>query len=158
MPRLLRYVRRHVGADMAPDVVAESFSVAWRRWETVPDPALPWLIGTARKVIANDVRAVRRRRRLTEQLKLLQDVTGESAFTVDPTDRLEALQILGALKEPEREALLLTAWDGLSDAEAALAMGIKAPAFRQRLSRARRRLAASSSHQSVPAHVLEDKS
>ena len=48
-PRVLSYARRHVGIDDAPDVVSETFVVAWRRLGQVPEPALPWLIGGVRR-------------------------------------------------------------------------------------------------------------
>jgi RNA polymerase sigma-70 factor (ECF subfamily) len=37
---------------MAPDVVAETFLVAWRRLDDVPADPLPWLYGVARRVLA----------------------------------------------------------------------------------------------------------
>jgi len=37
-PRLLVFARRHVGAVDAPDIVAETFTIAWRRWVDVPTP------------------------------------------------------------------------------------------------------------------------
>ena len=43
--------------DAADDVVAETFTVAWRRLDDVPPEALPWLIGVARKVLHNLRRA-----------------------------------------------------------------------------------------------------
>ena len=35
-PRVLAYASRHVGRDLAHDVVADTFMVAWRRWDEVP--------------------------------------------------------------------------------------------------------------------------
>jgi RNA polymerase sigma-70 factor, ECF subfamily len=37
---------------------------AWRRLDEVPDPALPWLLGVARRVVANQRRGEQRRERL----------------------------------------------------------------------------------------------
>jgi len=58
-------LRRTLHAD-ALDVVAETFTVAWRRLERVPggDEARLWLYGTARRVLANHERAAQRRARL----------------------------------------------------------------------------------------------
>jgi len=133
-PRVLSYARRHVGIDDAPDVVSETFVVAWRRLGQVPEPALPWLIGTARRVIDNTRRSHRRRIALTQRVDLLSAV---AAPAEDNSARHEALQRLAGLPEHYREALLLVAWDGLDSAEAAAATGLSAAAFRKRLQRAR---------------------
>lgn len=137
MPRLLRYVHRHVGVDEAQDVVAEVFTIAWRRWSEVPSPALPWLVGVARRVVANQQRALRRRRQLRTRLELLHDVTQETSGVVDPGERLDAIRRLAALSETEQEVVLLVAWDGLDSAAAARVLGLSPATFRKRLSRAR---------------------
>jgi DNA-directed RNA polymerase specialized sigma24 family protein len=41
------YASRRVGPDDAQEIVAETFLVAWRRIDDVPDPALPWLYQVA---------------------------------------------------------------------------------------------------------------
>jgi RNA polymerase sigma-70 factor, ECF subfamily len=46
---------------LADEIVAETFLVAWRRLEAIPEDALPWLIGVARNVRANLRRGDRRR-------------------------------------------------------------------------------------------------
>lgn len=137
MPALLRYAQRHVGVDEAMDVAAEVFTIAWRRWSEVPVPALPWLIGTARKVVSNHRRTARRHDHLQTRLQLLHDVTRESADHLDPVEHLEAVRRLSELSDRDRETILLVAWDGLSSAEAAQVLGLTAATFRKRLSRAR---------------------
>ncbi|HEY0240641.1 MAG TPA: sigma-70 family RNA polymerase sigma factor [Friedmanniella sp.] len=154
MPRLLRYAQRHVGVDEGRDVVAEVFAVAWRRWSEVPDPALPWLIGVARRVVANHQRGLRRRRQLHTRLELLHDVTQTTAGAVDPVERVDAVRRLAALSETEQEALLLVAWDGLDGAAAARVLGLTPAAFRKRLSRARAALVATEHSRSAPAAPL----
>jgi RNA polymerase sigma-70 factor, ECF subfamily len=141
MPRLLRYAQRHVGHELAQDVVAETFQIAWRKWDMIPDARFPWLVGTARKVIGNHIRAAVRRRRLATRLRLVTEVTADS--TVEAAARIEALSRLAALSEVEREALLLVAWDGLTSDDAAEVLGITPAAFRKRLSRARQSVRAS---------------
>ena len=116
--------------------MAETFLVAWRRLDDVPEPALPWLFGVARRTLANSRRSSRRRDILAERLRIdLGDVP------VVPVERglLDALQTLSV---GDRELLLLTAWEGLSTGEAAAALGCSAVACRIRLHRARKRLAA----------------
>jgi RNA polymerase sigma-70 factor (ECF subfamily) len=54
------YALRRAPRDMAQDVVAETFLVAWRRLDDVPADALPWLYGVARRVLANQRRSADR--------------------------------------------------------------------------------------------------
>lgn len=139
-PRVLAYARRHIGDDQAQEVVADTFLVAWRKWDSVPDPAIAWLIATARGVIRNRRRSLTRRRALESRMGFFaQAVTrDQSEFALT---RQEALRRLGELNGAHREALLLTSWDGLSTDEAARVVGISPAAFRKRLSRARACLA-----------------
>ena len=53
------YAARRVGWDDAPDSTSEVFTVAWRKFRSVPaEPdTLPWLYGVARKVVANHLRS-----------------------------------------------------------------------------------------------------
>lgn len=137
MPRIFNYAARHVGASDAHDVAAETFTIAWRRWDDITDPPIAWLLGVARHVVSNHVRTLQRGRRLDDRVRLLTAVTANSAAYVDFAARLEALRRLAALGEKEREALLLTAWDGLSTEETATLLGITPAAVRKRVSRAR---------------------
>ena len=57
---VLAYARRRIGADEAEDVLAETFLVAWRRRDDVPDDALPWLYAVAGNVLRNRTRSARR--------------------------------------------------------------------------------------------------
>jgi RNA polymerase sigma factor (sigma-70 family) len=56
-------LRRAASPEDAADVVAETFLVAWRRLGEVPvdEEARLWLYGVARRVLANQHRAERRR-------------------------------------------------------------------------------------------------
>ena len=132
-----RYALRRVGERAADDVVAETFMVAWRRHEEIVGDPLPWLLGVARRVCANQLRASVRqaslgRRLAAESLPLSEDV---------PISDGRLKQALGRLGERDREVLLLVAWDGLSNDGAAKVLGCTTTAFRVRLHRARVRLA-----------------
>ncbi|MEO8293126.1 MAG: hypothetical protein ABI635_08290 [Actinomycetota bacterium] len=48
---VLAYAARRSDPDTAQEVVADTFVVAWRRMAAVPDPALLWLLGVARRVL-----------------------------------------------------------------------------------------------------------
>ncbi len=135
-------MRRVPGREIAEDVVADAFAVAWRRRDHIPDPALPWLYAIAAHVIANQYRSTRRRQNL--DMRLAQE-TGAVAPGADPAeslDRRDAFSTAFALlAEPEREVLRLIAWDGLETRDAARVLGCSPGAFRVRLHRARRKLA-----------------
>jgi RNA polymerase sigma-70 factor, ECF subfamily len=47
------YAARRAGLGDADDVVAEVFVIAWRRIDDLPEDPLPWLLGVARRVLAN---------------------------------------------------------------------------------------------------------
>jgi RNA polymerase sigma-70 factor (ECF subfamily) len=137
-PRVAAYVRRHVPPDDVQDVVAETFLHAWRRWDTVPQPPIAWLIGTARKVIGNSRRARRRRLALHDRMALLGAAARPSEDAgILATERMAALAALAELPDQQREALLLVAWDGLTPDEAAAALDIRPGTFRVRAHRAR---------------------
>lgn len=135
-------MRRLAGREAAEDAVAETFAVAWRRRDRIPEPALPWLYAVALRVIANQYRSNRRRRNLDVRLA---HEAGAGVPAADPTEALGRRDAFFAafarLGEGEREVLRLTAWEGLSTADAARVVGCSAGAFRVRLHRARRKLA-----------------
>jgi RNA polymerase sigma factor (sigma-70 family) len=137
-----RYVVRRQSGAPVDDAIADTFLVAWRRLDEIPDRTLPWLLGVARRVLADQRRAVRRRRSLGERLHL-DALTGGVSHDWEPPAGLtpELTSALGALTAHEREALLLVAWDELSPADAARVAGCSAAAFRVRLHRARQRVA-----------------
>ena len=141
--RVHAYATRHVGANAAEEVVAETFLVAWRRLTDVPGDPLPWLIVVARNTIANARRSTYRARTLEAELTRLAEAAAPSAAGPEPAvvDRDVMLRGLARLTAVEREALLLIAWDGLTAAQAAAAAGCSTTAFYVRLHRARRRLA-----------------
>lgn len=142
-PRVMAYALRHVDPEVAQDVVADTFVVAWRRLGKVPDSPLPWLLVVARHTIANHRRSGNREAQLRDQLGRAQRVAEPARATdVSVVERDEALQALAALTATEREAILLVAWDGLTPAQAARVAGCSLPAFHVRLFRARRRLRA----------------
>ncbi|MBL0887283.1 RNA polymerase sigma factor [Myceligenerans indicum] len=141
--RVQAYAMRHVEPHVAQEVVAETFVVAWRKLDAVPAEPLPWLLTVARNVAANHQRANRRRRTAESDAIHLARVTraAESAdVSVEERDAL--IGGLARLAPKEREALLLTGWDGLTPTDAARVVGCTTAAFKMRLSRARRRLEA----------------
>jgi len=135
------YALRHCGVDGADDVVSETFIVAWRRIDAIPEDALPWLLVVARNTIAHRRRSAGRRARL--DVALASRSPEEQRTTEEiATARLETLEALRRLSAKEREAVLLIAWDGLTITAAADVAGCRDRAFRARLSRARAHLKA----------------
>ncbi|MFB4279364.1 RNA polymerase sigma factor [Nonomuraea sp. MTCD27] len=134
--RVWAYVVSRAGRQVADEVVSETFAIAWRRLDDVPEPALPWLLGVARNVLRDNVRAEVRREALAAELRAWTE--GDVADQV--TERLGVLRALAALPEDDREILVLVAWHGLSPKEAARVIGCSSAAYRVRLHRARKRL------------------
>jgi RNA polymerase sigma factor (sigma-70 family) len=126
--------------ERADDVVAETFAVAWRRFDELPPDVEPWLYGVARRVLAGQWRSQSRQSALVSRLVDVTSVAaGESGDEADHSDLDEAL---GRLGETDREALLLTYWEGLEPERAAAVLGISRDAVNQRVHRARERLRA----------------
>src|SRR5262249_20567887 len=95
--RILGYALRRVEPADALDVVAETFTVAWRRLTQVPagDDARLWLYGTARRVVANHNRATRRRARLYG--RLAEEVPADAA---EPSSSVAAAAHLRGCARP----------------------------------------------------------
>jgi RNA polymerase sigma-70 factor (ECF subfamily) len=139
---VMRYTARRLGPDQAADVVSETFLIAWRRLAEVPvaNP-LPWLYATARHVIGNELRGRSRRARLDARIgDRAEMAAADHADLV--TDRVRVGRALAGLSERDQEALRLAAWEGLEAREAATVMGCSRTAYKVRLYRARKRLAA----------------
>lgn len=134
--RVRAYAARRVGADAADEVAAETFTIAWRRFEAIPAEPLPWLYGVARNVVARHLTGEARQAATRDALER-ERMVGADAPGADDEALWEAWQRLG---EGDREVLALIAWEELSVAEASRVLGCPAPAFSVRLHRARRRL------------------
>ena len=135
----MTYCLRHLAPSHAEDAVADTFLAAWRRLDDVPEPAVGWLIVTARHTIYSRYRAHAKAQSLAERLARI------TALAAEPTEvaverREVLLEALDILSEDEREALFLTAWDGLSGEDAARALGCGHGALRMKLHRARQKL------------------
>jgi RNA polymerase sigma-70 factor (ECF subfamily) len=135
-------LRRTPRREAAEDVTSETFAVAWRRRDLIPEEPLPWLYGVALRILANQRRSSERRRRLGDRLEHEASAQGVAGEPADAIDRREAFSsAFRRLREDEREVLRLVGWDGLNTREAASTLGCSEAAFRVRLHRARRRLA-----------------
>jgi len=133
-----RYASRRVRSDAVQDVVSETFLTAWRRYGELRGDPLPWLLGVARRLTANHLRATARRDALHDRLSRERPAQARVGLETDAESRLYAA--LSTLPERDREALMLTAWDGLEHRVAASVLGCSSGAFTVRLHRARRKL------------------
>jgi RNA polymerase sigma factor (sigma-70 family) len=125
-PRLFAYARRQAGPDDAEDLVSEAFVVALRRLDDLPrDPgeALAWLVGTVRKLAANQRRRQRTQdRHWRDAVRDGWHATGSPEDTVAEWER--CLAALAGLSVTDRELLLLVAWEGLTAEQASTVLGI----------------------------------
>jgi RNA polymerase sigma-70 factor (ECF subfamily) len=136
--RVLGYLLHRTDPQTAQDVLQEVFVTAFGKLDQVPEPPLGWLFGTARRLLANRLRSLRRQDQLIA--RLMQDVGQEA----DPAgyELKQAFAItLASVPAADREVLTLTGWYGLSPLQAAEALGCTPAAYAVRLHRARRRLA-----------------
>jgi len=148
---VVRYAVRRIGEDAAQEIVAETFLIAWRRLESVPEHALPWLYATARRLIANEVRRRARGARLGEKVASNSDgAVPDHAEEI--AERLRVASALQRLSERDREVLRLAEWERLDCADSARVLGCSVAAVKVRLHRARHRLAAALDGD-VPASV-----
>jgi RNA polymerase sigma-70 factor (ECF subfamily) len=141
--RVLGYVLRRVDhPDQAADVLAETFLVAWRRLDQVPEGerARLWLYGVARRILANHRRGERRRTQLADRLRA--EVSAGGSIGEPPGAGASAAVAFRSLRDEDRELLALRGWEGLDAGEIAVVLGCSRNAARIRLHRARRRLRA----------------
>jgi RNA polymerase sigma-70 factor (ECF subfamily) len=144
-PALQRYLRRRVGAAAADELAAETFAVAYARWDSfdASRPLRPWLYGIASNLAQHRWRSERRKLRAYAR-------TGVDPVTSDLDDALERADAgaqrrrlaaaLAALRDEDRDILLLHAWAGLTDAEIATALSIPVGTVKSRLHRTRAQL------------------
>lgn len=137
--RVLGYLLHRTDPQTAQDVLQEVFVIAFGKVEDIPQPPLGWLFGTARRVLANRRRGLRRHDQLIA--RLLEDASSEPAG--ENAELKEAfVQTLATLSRGDREVLTLSGWYDLTPSEAAQAVGCSASTYAVRLHRARKRLAA----------------
>ena len=133
---------RRIGDGAGDDLVAEVFVRAFRargRYRAEHESALPWLLGVANNVIADHRRIERRR------LATLERIAAEAPWLVERDHAGLAPELVAALRAlpaSERDTLLLVVWGELTQEEAATALGVPVGTVSSRITRARKRLAA----------------
>ncbi|WP_049560170.1 RNA polymerase sigma factor [Nonomuraea sp. SBT364] len=146
-PALKRYVVRRLGLEAAEDIVAETFTAAFRQrgtYDLTRADARPWLYGIATNLIG-------RHRRSEITLYRALSRTGADPVVEPFTDRVEGrvaagevrgrlAAALAALPAGHRDALLLVAWGEFSYEDAARSLGVAVGTVRSRVFRAREKL------------------
>ncbi|HEX2312797.1 MAG TPA: RNA polymerase sigma factor [Thermomonospora sp.] len=139
-----RYIARRLGPDLADDLMAETFLVAFSRRERYdrsrPD-ARPWLYGIATNLVRGHRRAEVAQWRLIARTGVDEVAPPDNEAVLDRVSAQAARSGLAAavarLSRGQRDVLLLTAAGGLSVEEIAAALGIAKGTAHSRLSRAR---------------------
>jgi RNA polymerase sigma factor (sigma-70 family) len=131
------FARRIVSDNRSEDVVQEAFIRAWASLEseTQIEDVRAWLYTVVRNTALKAIRGDKRSGgAIPDDVPAVEDVER----VVERRQRLRAVFAgLGALPGPQRQAMLMTAVDGLSGAEAASALGVTEGALHQLVHRAR---------------------
>jgi RNA polymerase sigma-70 factor, ECF subfamily len=142
---VLAYCARRTNSSDAADVCAETFVVAWRRIDDVPDPpkTLPYLYRIAGNVLSNQLRTTRRRHRLAAKLAGLGVTPSQDPLNVIVQNSIDAEVVAAVrrLKPADREIVMLAAWEDLPRETIAEMFGMTKAAVDQRIHRAYRRMA-----------------
>jgi len=133
-------VRRTRSPEDAADVLGETFLIAWRKLDTVPsgDEARLWLYGVARNVLRRGPAHEN-----TLDIDRLAFELGEAVDTSRPEEENQTPELWGALERlpgPQRDVILLAAWEELTPREIATITGSSVNLVRVRLHRARAHL------------------
>jgi RNA polymerase sigma-70 factor (ECF subfamily) len=143
------YLRARTDQESAVDALARTFEIAWRRLSDIPEDPRAWLFGVARRVLADQRRSAGRHQALVARIS--ETIASNAQDHAGPFDAREAiLAALMELPEQQREALLLVAWDGLSQREAAIVLSCSTSALAVRVHRARKRLRAAIGNADLP--------
>lgn len=137
-PVLAFFVRRVDDQELARDLTAEVFRLAWVRFATTDLPSRAWLLGVARNLVGDEYRRRQREREgRAAALPLLAP-----ALPTPNTQSSDIADVVEGLPERHRDVLKLAYWDGLSGAEIADHLNISLSAVWVRLHRARKAFAA----------------
>ncbi|MFI5912191.1 RNA polymerase sigma factor [Dactylosporangium sp. NPDC051541] len=141
------YAARRLGPDLAEDVASETFLVAYDRragFDPARGAVRPWLYGIASNLIMRHSRA--EARRLKALARSAEPDAGPDHAELVPGrvdaggNRARLAAALNRLSLADRDVLLLVAWAGLTQPEAAAALGIPPGTARSRLHRARQEM------------------
>jgi RNA polymerase sigma-70 factor, ECF subfamily len=119
--------------DEAEEIVAETFERALRNWRRVPEPPLPWLLLTARRIATDRWRRAQRWTRI----RLGVGTHSRPDVTLAHTEfRVWLSEIARVISKRQREVLFLRYQRDLTDSDIATILGITESGVRSLASRA----------------------
>jgi len=166
-PHIHRYLARRLGSQIADDLLAETFLVAFskRRAYDVSHPdARPWLYGIATRLVAQHRRDEMRRYCVRTMMpvdglhpdhaeRVIADVVAQSTRRV-------LSQAMAALPDGDRDVLVLIAREELTYEEVARALEIPVGTVRSRMHRVRtslRRTLQGHDHAAIYEEILSNE-
>lgn len=146
--RVYGYTYRRIrDVSSAQQITNDVFRIAWQQQKSPAADVLPWLLVTARNLVANELRAIQRQRRLAQKVGVEELHRRDSS----PDPLSEAVrEVLDSLRAAEREILMLAYWDALSLTEIAALLDCSVDSAKSRLFRARKAFS-----RKAPNHMLK---
>jgi RNA polymerase sigma factor (sigma-70 family) len=132
-PRIQKFVQRRIDdTELAQELTADVFRIAWQKWDGVLGTEIIWLFGVARNLIGNAYRGRDRQHELQRRLE-----AAASGGNAPDSENMLVESALMMLREKDRDVLQLAYWDELSITEIAGVLQCSRSAAKVRLYRAR---------------------
>ncbi len=138
--RVVRFVERRIGNhEVAEEIASDTFLITYGKFASLDSPDMAWLATVAR----GKIRDYRKHLARSAQIEAvpLKELAGTPSDEIDVLDAIVLSELLGSLPEFDREAIMLTVWEGFSPKEVAQVLGRSPVSIRKSLRRARARLA-----------------
>ena len=149
--RLEQYVGRRVPQVQVDDVVAAIFAVAWKKFDLVEQPSLPWLF----RIASFEVKSSHRKTQRDGHTLGSEALEGISNAVDEIFDAEPLRHALAELSDVDQEILRLVHWDELTRSEIAEVLELAVSAVNMRYHRAiarleQRLIPATTSHKENP--------
>lgn len=132
-PRVYKFVQRRVNdPELAQELAADVFRVAWQKQDETVEVAVTWLLTIARNLIGNAYRSRERQQALQDKLK-----QNGRIHSVADDGNAAVQEAMDAMRDKDRDILQLAYWDALTMAEIAAVLECSESAAKVRLHRAR---------------------
>ena len=132
-PRIHKFVLRRVDdAELAQELAADVFRVAWQKWDGAGSTEIAWLFTVARNLIGNAYRGRDRQHALHDRL-----MVSSREGSWENSDNASVEEAMLALREKDRDILQLAYWDELTILEISQVLLCTQSSAKVRLHRAR---------------------